>query len=239
MINYLQSGKGLYIEGTDFGAENHNEQLFPMFGCTFMDRGSTSLLGNVISVIGQDGSFAADMYYGYLYQRGPDSFVDEIEENGGTLFFKSQDSKGRAVYYGGPSNNYRAIHSTVIFGALRNGGNTKDDLMDIYMDYLIELTGVEELIDVYIQDIQLAPNPTSGPMSLRFTLTQPGYVSIRVYNAVGQLITELVDKELTQGSHDLIWDGKDGAGRTLSSGSYIFRINVDGSVLTKAVVVVK
>jgi hypothetical protein len=210
-----------------------------MFGCTFVDHGYASFLGNVMSVAGQDGSIAAGMNYSYLYQQGPDSYVDEIEENGGTIFFKSQDSKGRAVYYGGPANNYRAIHSTVIFGALRDGANTKDDLMDIYMDYLTELIGVEELVDVYIQDIQLAPNPTRGPMSLRFTLTQPGHVSVKVYNTVGQLTRELVDTELTQGSHDFVWDGRDGAGRTLSSGSYIFRIDVDGRVINKAVLIVK
>ena len=210
-----------------------------MFGCAFVDHGSASFLGNVMSVIGQDGSIAASFYYSYLYQQGPDSFVDEIEEDGGTIFFKSQDSKGRAVYYGGLANTYRAIHSTVIFGALGNGTNTKDDLMDIYMDYLTELIGVEELVDVYIQDIQLAPNPTRGQMSLRFTLTQPGYVSVEVYNTVGQLTREIVDAELTQGSHDIIWDGKDGVGRTLSSGTYIFRIDVDGSVINKAVLIVK
>jgi flagellar hook assembly protein FlgD len=98
---------------------------------------------------------------------------------------------------------------------------------------------VEELVDVYIQDIQLAPNPTRGPMSLRFTITQPGRVSVKVYNTIGQLTRELVDTELTQGSHDIIWDGKDNAGRTLSSGSYIFRIDVAGSVINKAVLIVK
>jgi hypothetical protein len=236
----LQGGKSLYIEGVDFGAENHTEQLFPMFGCTFVDHGNASILGNVMSVAGQDGSFAAGTYYSYLYQRGPDSFVDEIEENGGTIFFKSQDSKGRAVYYGGPANSYRSIHSAVIFGALRNGGNTKDDLMDIYMDYLTELTGIEEYGDEQNSlSFAIFPNPMINSAHIRFSLEQPGHVSVKVYNTVGQLTRELVDTELTQGSHDIIWDGKDGAGRTLSSGSYIFRINVDGSVINKAVLIVK
>jgi hypothetical protein len=208
-----------------------------MFGCTYVGDGNAS--NNVQLVNGEAGTFSEGMSFDYLYGQGPDSYVDIIQASGGTMLFRSQDNLGRVIMYNGPSNNYRAIHSTVMFGAIRDGVLNKTDLMGEYLDYLNELIGVEELVDAYIQNIQLAPNPSRGPMSLCFTLTQPGRVSVKVYNAVGQLTRELVDAELTQGSHDIVWDGKDNVGRTLSSGSYIFRIDVDGSVVNKAVLIVK
>ena len=208
-----------------------------MFGCSYMGDGNST--NNVQLVNGEAGTFAEGKSFDYLYGEGPDSYVDIIEASGGTMIFRSQDNSGREITYNGTGNNYRAIHSTVIFGALRDGALNKTDLMTDYTTYLTELIGVEELVDVYIQDIQLAPNPTRGPMSLRFTLAQPGHVSVKVYNTVGQLTRELVDTELTQGSHDIIWDGKDGAGRTLSSGSYIFRIDVDGRVINTVVLIVR
>ena len=208
-----------------------------MFGCTYVGDGNST--NNVQLVNGEAGTFAEGMSFDYLYGQGPDNYVDIIQASGGTMVFRSQDNLGRVILYSGASDNYRAIHSTVMFGALRDGALSKTDLMGDYLDYLNELIGVQELEDVFVQNIQLAPNPSRGPMSLRFTLTQPGRVSVKIYNTVGQLTRELIDAELTQGSHDIVWDGKDNAGRTLSSGSYIFRINVGGSVINKAVLIVK
>lgn len=211
-----------------------------MFGCTFVDHGNASFLGDVMSVVGQDGSFAAGMYYSYLYQQGPDSYVDEIEENGGTIFFKSQDSKGRAVYYGGPSNNYRTIHSAVIFGALMNGANTKDDLMDIYMDYLTELTGIEEYSEEQNRlSFSIFPNPVINNARIRFSLEQPGRVAINVYNTAGQLVHELTDGMLNAGIHELVWHVDDSSGTRLPNGTYVMRVMTDHDVLSKSIVVLR
>jgi hypothetical protein len=236
----LQSGKSLYIEGVDFGAANHTGQLFPMFGCTFVDHGNAPFLGNVMSVIGQDGSFTAGMYYSYLYQQGPDSYVDEIEENGGTMYFKSQDSKGRAVYYGGPANNYRAIHSAFIFGALRNGGNTKDELMDLYIDYLTELTGIEEYVEEQNSvSFSVFPNPLVSNAHIRFSLEQPSHVAINIYNSAGQLVNELTNSMLNAGSHEFVWYVDDSRGTRLPNGTYFMKVVTDQDVLSKPLVVLR
>lgn len=75
------------------------------------------------------------MNYSYLFQQAPDKYVDEIAANQGAIIFECQNNSGRAVIYDG-SNTYRAIHSTFIFGALRNDINTKAELMGIYLNYL-------------------------------------------------------------------------------------------------------
>ncbi len=92
--------------------------------------------GNVNIVIGQSGSIAEGFVFGYLYQQGPDNFVDNLIPQQGTGLFKSQDSLIRAVCWSGPAGNYRAICSSVIFGALQDSLNTKNDLMLGYIDYL-------------------------------------------------------------------------------------------------------
>ena len=211
-----------------------------MFGCSFVDHGSASFLGNVMSVLGQDGSFTAGLYYSYLYQQGPDSYVDEIEENGGTIYFKSQDSKGRAVYHGGPSNDYRAIHSAFIFGALRNNGNTKDELMDLYMDYLAELTGIEEYGEEHNSvSFSIFPNPLANNALIRFNLEQPSHVLINIYNSAGQLISELTNEMLNAGNHELAWNVNDSRGARLPNGTYFMRVVTDQDVLSKPIVVVR
>lgn len=229
----------MYIEGPDFGSANYTEELYGMFGCTFIDHGTSSSFGNVVSLEGQDGSIGDGMNYDYLYQQGPDNFVDEIGEDGGTIFFKSQESKGRAVCYSGLTDNYRTIHATFIFGALTNGTNTKLELMNSYMDYLAEPTGIEEYgVGQDGISFSVFPNPLRMSANINFSLEQSGKVVTSIYNTAGQLVSNLLDAELTKGTHSVVWNGKDYNGRKVSSGTYMLRIELDGQVAQKTIVLV-
>jgi hypothetical protein len=211
-----------------------------MFGCTFIDHGISSSFGNVISLEGQDGSIAEATNYGYLYQEGPDNFVDEIGEDGGTIFFKSQDSKGRAVCYSGLTDNYRAIHSTVIFGALTNGTNTKHELMNRYMNYLVELTGIEEFeIEQERISFSVFPNPVRKSANISFSLAQPGRVVASIYNTAGQLVKRLAEGTFDVGAHTLVWFVDDGRGREMSNGTYILSLETSEHVVSKPIVVLR
>ncbi len=239
LIDYLYTGKGLYIEGPDFGYNNSSTQLYQKFGCTYAGDGNAS--GNVQTVTGQTGTMTDGFSYDYLYGQGPDSYVDVIGENGGTLFFQDQNTRGRAIMYDGPSGEYRAIHSTFIFGALRNGTNTKNELMDAYIGYLFSgPVGVEEYeASRVVGNLSIFPNPAFERVKLTFSLSHPRQVCIKVYNSAGQLVRQLMDRNLTAGAHQLFWDGTDDSDRTLSSGCYVVRIDADGEVLSKMITLVK
>jgi len=45
-----------------------------------------------------------------------------------------------------------------------------------------------------------------------------------IYNVLGQKILTLIDEELEAGSHELLWDGKDQSGMSVSSGIYLCRL---------------
>jgi hypothetical protein len=211
-----------------------------MFGCTFVDHGISSSFGNVISVEGQDGSIAQGTEYDYLYQEGPDNYVDEIGENGGTIIFKSQDSKGRAVCYSGLTEDYRAIHSTFIFGALMNGADTKLALMNRYMNYLIELTGIEEHVAEQEKiAFSIFPNPAKYSANINFSIAGAAWVEANVYNAAGQLVYMLAQARFDAGAHTLVWDITDSKGRELPNGSYILALNIDDDVVSKPIVILR
>ncbi len=208
-----------------------------MFGCSYLGDGSSS--NNVQSVSGQTGTFVQGMNYDYLYGQGPDSYVDYIGANGGTIIYRSQDNNGRAIFYNGTGGNYRAIHSSVIFGALRDGAHTKTELMTEYMDYLTELIGIEEFTNTSVSNLMLVPNPTKRRTVINFGLAEPGRLNMRIYNAAGQIIRNLLNTELTQGDHSIVWDARDDRGRELSSGTYILRTELNGQVTQKAIILVK
>jgi len=136
LTEFLDAGKGLYIEGCDFAAQNDTTQLLQRFGCAFGDGGLPKDSGNVSMIIGQSSSPVNGLEFGYPFKQDPDNFVDYLTPQSGIPMFKSQDSLTRVVCWSGSSNNYRAICSAIIFGALKEAANNKNELMLRYLNYL-------------------------------------------------------------------------------------------------------
>jgi hypothetical protein len=72
------------------------------------------------------------------------------------------------------------------------------------------------------------PNPFNPSTRISFSLPQAGAVTLKVFNLLGQEVATLLNSQLTAGSHQMDWDGRDAAGRVLSSGVYFYRIDVKG-----------
>jgi hypothetical protein len=68
------------------------------------------------------------------------------------------------------------------------------------------------------------PNPFNAATSIRYEIVQVGYVTLTVYNLIGQEIRRLVDMSQSQGSHLIRWDGLDAYGRSAPDGVYFYRI---------------
>ena len=82
------------------------------------------------------------------------------------------------------------------------------------------------------------PNPFGLATEIAFTLDTEGVTEISVYSPSGQLVRRLVDERIGAGPHTLAWDGRDDAGRSLASGTYVYQLRVNGRVVgsEKAVV---
>jgi hypothetical protein len=200
--------------------------------------------GNVEELNGVPGTLFENLYFDYLYQDFPDHFVDFIGQDNGLVFFESQDSRGRAVYYGGNDNSYRAVHSAILFGGIRNGTHTKTELMNMYMDYLTETMGVRDTNVVIIDDvidnsITLAPNPFHNSVTFSFSLIAAQHVTIDVYNITGQRVRTILDNYMNEGAHKVIWDGTDENNRRVGNGTYLMRSSIGDEILTKPVVYIR
>jgi hypothetical protein len=68
------------------------------------------------------------------------------------------------------------------------------------------------------------PNPFNPETAIRFSLKDPGQVSVFVYNIKGQLVRELVNSDMPAGKHVIVWNGKDNNGNSVSSGLYLYRM---------------
>jgi hypothetical protein len=71
---------------------------------------------------------------------------------------------------------------------------------------------------------QNMPNPFRASTVIRFVLPAEDRVSIRVVDAGGRRVRSLLDATLPAGPHDVSWNGRDEAGRTVASGIYFYRM---------------
>jgi len=81
--------------------------------------------------------------------------------------------------------------------------------------------------------------PFNPQTTLSFSLPVTSHVRLTVYDVSGRLVTTLVDETRGAGRYDVTWDGRDAAQRQVSSGVYFYRIDADGFVETKRMVLLK
>jgi len=97
------------------------------------------------------------------------------------------------------------------------------------------------MVDVYFDVTPTAvslyqnyPNPFNPATTISYQLAQPGHVTLRVFNQLGEQVAQLVDEEKPAGAHQVSMSAEN-----LPSGTYIYQINVNGQVQQKKMTVTK
>ncbi len=80
-------------------------------------------------------------------------------------------------------------------------------------------------------NINLYPNPTSGEMTVAFSLTQTAKVEVKLFNALGQLTKNISNSTLEAGNNTITFSTEN-----IPPGIYHLQFSVDGEVVMKKVV---
>ena len=83
------------------------------------------------------------------------------------------------------------------------------------------------------------PNPFHPATTIPFTLSRDAGVNAAVYDALGRRVRTLLEGPQPAGQQELVWDGRDDAGRALASGVYFVRIDADGVGATRKVTILR
>jgi hypothetical protein len=78
------------------------------------------------------------------------------------------------------------------------------------------------------------PNPFNPTTVFRFALEEPGYTTLRVYDARGRLVSTPIEGDLGSGWHEVTWDG-----RGQASGTYFYQLTSGEVVLTRKMTLLK
>ncbi|MFZ0455056.1 MAG: choice-of-anchor D domain-containing protein [Ignavibacteriaceae bacterium] len=68
------------------------------------------------------------------------------------------------------------------------------------------------------------PNPFNPETNIKFSVPKDDFVTIKIFNTIGQEIATLFSGFVKTGTHTLNWNGIDQKGKQVSSGTYIYRM---------------
>lgn len=78
------------------------------------------------------------------------------------------------------------------------------------------------------------PNPFNSQTTFQFELPSDGFVSLKIYNVLGQEVANLVSQRMSAGSHTYVWNANN-----VASGIYVYRLEVNGKIYQNKLILMK
>lgn len=100
----------------------------------------------------------------------------------------------------------------------------------------VEVSGIKEIsvVPEAFRLFQNYPNPFNPTTTIDYRLPVSGFVTLRVYDAIGRIVETLVDRVEAAGSHSVTFDAS-----RMSSGVYFCRLNADGHSAVRKMLMIK
>jgi hypothetical protein len=86
---------------------------------------------------------------------------------------------------------------------------------------------------------QNAPNPFNPETKIRYAVSTPGKVELRIYDSNGRVVRGLVEASQGAGEYLVTWDGRSDSGSVVPSGVYFYELVTPQGREAKRAVVVK
>ena len=90
--------------------------------------------------------------------------------------------------------------------------------------------GVPEIFELS----QNYPNPFNPTTTIKYSLPVESFVSLKIYNILGQIVSVLVNEQISAGKHAVKFNAE-----KLSSGTYFYRLDAGGFTSIKKLMVLK
>jgi photosystem II stability/assembly factor-like uncharacterized protein len=201
-------------------------------------------VSNIRQMIAATGVKTPSLNQLWVYGEADSPFILSSTDGGAT--WQQQTIGGRvvdpiyhisAVSFGASSDSVQAFGITFDISTLARGGQIYN-----YRNRLGVLTAVkEERPNLPLEYIlsQNYPNPFNPETRIRYELPQSSRVVLKVFNMLGQEVRALANEFRPAGSYEVSWDGRDNAGQRMPSGMYLYRIEAEGLVQTKKMVLLQ
>ncbi len=134
---------------------------------------------------------------------------------------------------------YKVAYLSFGFEAINNAAD-RAALMQGAINWMAPVgTGVGSNLPVALGPVESVPNPFNPMTDIRFTTAAPSRVTLEIYDVRGRLVRALADGPRLAGRHHANWDGRDGTGRALPSGTYFCRVASNDEVKSVKMMLVR
>jgi hypothetical protein len=166
------------------------------------------------------------------------------------LYFNGSYCGGDSSINNGPlrafnvTNKFSTTKNVVAIKAWVNASTQPSVYCLVRIDYIISpvivsvLRPPEEIPNVPSLS-QNYPNPFNPATTFEYTINHRDNVLIEVYNDLGQRVATLLNAVVEPGNHKLTWNGRNSTQTTVATGTYFYRLTVNGNVQTKKMVIIK
>jgi hypothetical protein len=145
--------------------------------------------------------------------------------------FARTNASGAYTVTNVPTDSYTVVASRIGYASVTQ---------DIYLDGDSNLdlsinqatANDDQVVPVVVASLSNYPNPFNPSTSISLSLTKDSLVSVKIYNVKGQCIKTLWNGNVKAGTQDIIWNGTDNKGRSVTSGIYI--VNMEGNGFTQS-----
>ncbi len=229
IAEYLDGGGALFITGQDIGWELNGEGpaaiqwYHDYLGATYI-ADDTNLYnldgvdgdpvsdGLTISIIGGDGANNQDY----------PSDIDPYDADSHTVFTYNTFRNGAVRK---ETEAFRSVYFAFGYEAINNAPD-RATVMQRIVDWIIpDLTGgPEDLPQLPMALRQNAPNPFNPITKISYRLGSETDIRLEIFDTRGRLVRVLDEGMRSAGEHSVVWNGRDGEGRELSSGVYFYRL---------------
>ncbi len=112
----------------------------------------------------------------------------------------------------------------------KRSGTFNGKMIDVYQGFWVPMGVVTDVDNEPRFDnasLSNFPNPVSNLTTIRFEVPTFSYVTLKVYDVVGNVVKVLFDGYSDSGAQDVSWDTRDNSGLEVSSGSYLYELSVN------------
>jgi hypothetical protein len=101
---------------------------------------------------------------------------------------------------------------------------------------VLNTTGIQDnpVIPLNVELYQNYPNPFNPSTTIQFSLPHSSFLTLKIYNFLGQEIETLASGNYNQGNYSISWNTKN-----LPSGIYFYSLNYQGIKLSKKMLLIK
>ncbi len=139
---------------------------------------------------------------------------------------------GSGGFVGSVSGEYKAsgIIGQLVIGK-SSGTSVTGDAYKVYSGFWVPSS--EDMKSINTDNLSSRgqitnyPNPANSSTTFRFSLDSPAYVTLRVFDVMGNAITTVLEGYLESGEHRIAWNLRTSLGEEIASGSYLYELLVN------------